>query len=373
MNFQKNKNIIATNPDNLITVYTFVIRNESIIKKENRTMKKMTLALSLFAGMTALSTNLHAQAAGVPYNYSYTTVPYTYLDNNATTVLASDGWDDTTVVLNLPAGFDFKYQGVPVTQWRMDTYGGLYPNELDLGLEAPFITGIQSDYVDNGNSKISLAVSGTAGSRIAKVEFRNVGFYDGTATDTANFQIWLYEGSSKIEYHTGPSNVQAGFLDPFTGLNYVVVGLLFDVNINDSVMVQAVNYKGGANTDTTLVVDPTNPDDSQFLTMLYDTAYPVNGAVFAFTPQPVTSVKNLVARISAVSPNPASDKVTLQLKNTPPADAEVSVYTLTGQKVLSRKVTGVNTEIALNTLSNGVYMLSYHAGGQNETLRIVKK
>ena len=336
----------------------------------------MTLAFGLLAGLAFTSSRVQAQTPDKPYTYTYATAPYTYLDANAaTTILASDGWDDTTVVFNLPSGFDFKYHGVPVTQWRMDTYGGLYPNDLDFTLEAPAIMGIQSDYADNGNSKISFAVSGNAGSRIAKIEYRNLGFYDGLATDTANFQIWLYEGIHKIEYHAGPSHTEPGFLDILGGGgNFVMTGLLFDIKESDKMLAQLVNYKNGANTDTALVLDPTDPTLDEVALMLYNTqAYPVNGAVFIFNPKPVTSVKEVVARISTVSPNPATDKVTLRLKNIPPADARVTVYTVTGQQVISSKVTATNTEIALDGLSKGVYLLSYDADGKRETLRLIKK
>ncbi len=300
--------------------------------------------------------------------------PIPTLDNNATTILSSNGWDDTTVVFNLPAGFNFKYHGTPVTQWRMDTHGGLYPNDLDFGLQAPFIMGIKSDYLDNGNSKISFDVSGTTGSRIAKVEFRNLGFYGGNATDTANFQIWLYEGSHKIEYHChGPSHTRSGLLNPFNnGDNGVLTGLMFDVNIADTALAHVVKHKNGIYTDTSFLVDPANLED-QLDAVVYDTVYPVNGAVFAFAPKSGTSVKELITRISSVSPNPAGDKVTLQLKNRPPADAQVVVYTLTGQSVLRRSITETLTDIALDGLSKGIYMLSYNGAGARETLRIVKK
>jgi hypothetical protein len=337
-------------------------------------MKKTMYALGILAASALMSAETRAQGLAAPFDYSYSTAPYTYLDNSSTLILGNTGWDDTSVVFSLPAGFNFKYQDVAVTDWRMDTYGGLYPNELSMDLELPAIIGVQSDYLDNGNSRISYTVSGTTGSRIAKVEFRNLGFYDGAASDTANFQIWLYEGSNKIEYHVGPNNTAEGMFNPESGSNYLMTGLMCEIAGSSDIIIQAVNYNNGANTDTTLMLDPAGPSMEQGLAILYSiTDFPVNGAVFTFAPKTVTSVKNLATRISTVSPNPATDKVTLQLKNTPPADAQVVVYTITGQKVYGQKVSGVNTEIALNNLTKGVYLLSYYAGGEKETLRLIKK
>lgn len=339
-------------------------------------MKKTMRMLGLVAVAALLSTETKAQGPTAPYTYTYGTAAYSNLDENASLILGNTGWDDTTVVFTLPADFNFKYQGTAVTTWRMDTYGGVYPNDLDVSLELPAIIGVQSDFVDNGNSKISYNLTGAIGSRIAKVEFRNMGFFDGDAADSASFQVWLYEGTNKIEYHVGSSNITAGLLDPVNGGgNFISTGLMYAVAGGNDLLMHTIRYAGGTNTDTTFTIDASNGSTlEQALAALYSTtAYPVNGSVFTFVPKAATSVKNITARIGSVSPNPATDKITLQLKNAPAADALVAVYTITGQQVIRQKVTATNTDIALNGLTKGVYLLSYYADGARETLRIIKK
>ncbi len=337
-------------------------------------MKRILCALCVLLYGVLAATRLDAQTASVPYNYNYSTAPYANLGNNATLILGNTGWDDTLARFSLPADFNFKYQGALVSDWALDTYGGLFLNGFDTVVGTPALLGIQSDYIDNGRSKISYALSGATGSRIATIEFRNMGFYNGTAADSANFQIWLYEGLNKIEYHAGPSHTSPGMFDPGNNGNTLMVGLAYTVNITDSLLLHTVRYRSGANQDTSLVVSRNNHFWDDMVRMVYDTAvYPANGAVFAFTPKSGTSVKTVVSRISSVLPNPAADMITLQLKEAPAAGAAVTIYTVTGSEVIRQKVTAARTDIALQALTKGVYFLSYDAGGQRETLRIVKQ
>ncbi|PSK92058.1 T9SS type A sorting domain-containing protein [Taibaiella chishuiensis] len=337
-------------------------------------MKRILCALSTLLITALMATGANAQTT--PYNYSYSNAPYVNLDNSSTLILGNTGWDDTLVHFSLPAGFNFKYQGAAVTDWALDTYGGLYPNGYDTSLHNPAIIGIQSDYADNGQSRISYAVSGAAGSRIAKIEFRNMGFFEAAPTDTANFQVWLYEGTSKIEYHAGPSHTSPGMFNPANDGNQVATGLMYAVeNMIDAATVHMIRYRNGANTDTTIFLEDAYPNEQETMLMLYDTAiYPVNGAVFAFTPKTGgTAIQTIATRIGSVSPNPATDRITLQLKSAPAADAAVTIYSVTGRQVLHQKITATRTDIPLEGLTKGIYLLAYTADGKRETLRVVKK
>jgi hypothetical protein len=257
----------------------------------------------------------------------------------------------------------------------MDTYGGLYPNEMDMGLEVPFIFGVNADYEDKLGATISYKVSGTTGSRIAKVEYRNVGFYEGDSTENANFQIWLYEGSNKIEYHVGPSQVNANTLDLTAGGSVLLLGLAYDANLSDSVMMHTVQLKNAVNNDTTIVADPSDFNLEQVMTLLYGTTYPVNGSVFTFTPptdQP-NSIADVPSQIGGLHPNPVTDKITVQLKEQPKAGATLSVSTITGKKLLIQPVSALQTEVNMATLPKGIYVLTYTAEGRRESFRVIKK
>jgi hypothetical protein len=334
-------------------------------------MKKMMYTLLL--GVAAMATmTANAQTQTYPYTFGYSTQPYANL-TDSTLILGSTGWDDTIVAFSLP--IDFKYQGVPVTQWHMDTYGGLYPNEMDMGLEMPFINGINADYEDRQGATISYKVSGTAGSRIAKVEYRNVGFYDGDSTENANFQIWLYEGSNKIEYHVGPNQVAATTLDLNEGNGILSIGLAYDINAADSIMLHTVQLKNGTNNDSAFVTSTTNPDLAQLMASFYGTTYPVNGSVFTFTPftdQP-NSIANVPSQIGGLHPNPVTDKITVQLKEQPKAGATLNLFTITGKKILSQPVNAIQTQVNMATLPKGIYVLTYTAEGRRESFRVIKK
>jgi hypothetical protein len=335
-------------------------------------MKKMMYTLLL--GVAAMATiTANAQTPTYPYTYSYSTVPYTNL-TDSTLILGSDGWDDTIVAFNLP--IDFKYQGVPVTQWYMDTYGGLYPNGMDMtGLDLPFILGVYCDYEDKLGATISYKVSGTAGSRIAKVEYRNVGFYDGDAAENANFQIWLYEGSNKIEYHIGPNQVNTATLDYLDNGGVLLTGLLYDINVQDSLMFHTVQLQSGINNDTTMVLDPANFTEDELALQVYGTAYPVNGSVFTFTPTPdqPNSIAKLPSQIGGLHPNPVTDKIMVQLKEQPQAGATISIFTITGKRLSTQPVTTQQTQVDMTTLSKGIYVLTYVADGRRESFRVIKK
>ncbi len=195
-----------------------------------------------------------------------------------------------------------------------------------------------------------------------------MGFYESDPADTANFQIWLYEGSSKIEYHAGTSHISPGMFNPVNEGNLVMTGLMYAVeNAIDAALMHMVRYRNGANTDTTLLIEDGFPNMEETMLMLYDTAvYPVNGAVFVFTPKTGTAVKTIATRISSVSPNPATDRVSLELKTMPAADAEVMVYSVTGQKVVHQKITAMHTDISLQALTKGIYLPSYYADGKRK-------
>jgi hypothetical protein len=334
-------------------------------------MKKMMYTLLL--GVAAMATiTANAQTPTYPYTFSYSTQPYANL-SDSTLILGSNGWDDTVVAFSLP--IDFKYQGVPVTQWHMDTYGGLYPNGMDTAFGVPFINGVNADYEDKLGATISYKVTGTTGSRIAKVEYRNVGFYDGDSTENANFQIWLYEGSNKIEYHIGPNQVNTATLDYFDAGGPLVIGLQYDANLVDSALYHTVQPKDGAYADTVMQISYEESTDEQLMALFYGTAYPANGTVFTFTPptdQP-NAIADVPAQIGGLYPNPVTDKITVQLKAQPKAGATLSIFTITGKKVLTQPVNTMLTQVNMATLPKGVYVLTYTAASSRESFRIIKK
>lgn len=328
---------------------------------------------------------LHSFAQGDPYAYqfSYTTgADYTPLGNNAIELIGSTGWDDEIVPFTLP--FDFYYKGTLVQNWAMDTYGGLYPADKYTAGSIPPIAAFYSDYTDRGDSRVDYEITGNTGSRIAKVEFKDVGYFsDLQKNDFANFQIWLYEGSNKIEYHAGTSSITEGRFNVsseygdliITGLNYTnyssgtspaedifhFVGRL-DNTPKDSV----VNLKNNSG-----ATDPTMIDFINY------GVFPVSGTVFAFVPvahsAPVPVADIQEENTNTLFPNPVIDNLTIQLNQAPDKGAAFILYDMTGREILRSNIKQRETTIPVSFLTKGVYLGTIVTWGKKETARIVKQ
>ncbi|WP_162126598.1 T9SS type A sorting domain-containing protein [Flavobacterium phycosphaerae] len=69
-------------------------------------------------------------------------------------------------------------------------------------------------------------------------------------------------------------------------------------------------------------------------------------------------------------PNPV--KNTLMLSNATTID-EIEISSVLGQKILSKKVNELQTELNISELSNGIYFVKITSGGQEKTVKIIKK
>ena len=76
-------------------------------------------------------------------------------------------------------------------------------------------------------------------------------------------------------------------------------------------------------------------------------------------------------------PNPATDVINLEINASMSSEMNVSIYTITGQKIMSKTVnvnTGINTTpINVNELESGVYFCSVNATGFNKTVKVIVK
>ncbi len=73
-----------------------------------------------------------------------------------------------------------------------------------------------------------------------------------------------------------------------------------------------------------------------------------------------TGISNNTINELTVYPNPAADYFNVTLEN----DAEISVYSLTGQKVIEVSGVSGNNQVSVNDLQSGVYFVSVIANGQ---------
>jgi len=156
------------------------------------------LLLSSIA-LLAICGSLRAQT----YTFTQSTAGYQNLVN-PTSLSNGELWDEDN--FTLPLAFPFIYNGHGYDQIRVNPNG-----YLEFRGDSVIFSALLADLVDRGvdvsESPISYTVEGTTGNRIEKIEFRNAGFYNGAATDSINFQIWLYENDYAIEVHVGSGNV----------------------------------------------------------------------------------------------------------------------------------------------------------------------
>ncbi|MEZ4800124.1 MAG: hypothetical protein R2809_10190 [Flavobacteriales bacterium] len=69
----------------------------------------------------------------------------------------------------------------------------------------PYLSDVMNASETEVVSEINYQVDGEEGSRIVKVEWKNVGFYDefaanGTFNNITNFQLWIYETDNSFDF-----------------------------------------------------------------------------------------------------------------------------------------------------------------------------
>jgi len=255
--------------------------------------------LPLFMLMLALQ--LHAQ----PYTFQLDQAPYEDL-SNAAVLSGNQSWDDPEYVQYL--GFTFSFFGVPIDSVGISDY---------VLLPVGWIDAIYSDFVSRGagNSPISYLVEGTPGSRIAKIEWKNVGFFCeldslGTTNDFTNVQVWLYESNSQIEIRVGPNSISNPFVSyctetgPFTGLfnSFSSPEEFFYLTGDAGAPTVFTNF------DVPLSGTPTDGTVYRFIpsTMAADHSLPSLNDQITVYPNPISSGKQLMIKTSI-----AVDKIEL--------------------------------------------------------------
>lgn len=151
---------------------------------------------------------------GIPnfkYNFSYRDDLFESITG---TVVIPDGNDGANI--SLPAGFDFKYDGVAVNNVRANVNGWLEMgtshgtnaenNFLTSVSEVPFLAPLWDDLVADGQTRIIYTVSGNTPTRIFTVEWLDV-LWGG---QRQNFQVKLYETSYVIEFWYGQMHNPGG-------------------------------------------------------------------------------------------------------------------------------------------------------------------
>jgi hypothetical protein len=145
----------------------------------------------------------HVQAQNFNYSLTKDSIQYQPLAT-ATVVAAEEDWTNKKFNLKLP--FQFNCAGTSTDSLTIESNGFIsFGKNTNLALVAFNNFASSMDSTGMFVSRISSVITGNAGNRIVKIEYKNLAVNAFSATDYFNYQVWLYENGNKIEYHIGPN------------------------------------------------------------------------------------------------------------------------------------------------------------------------
>lgn len=334
-------------------------------------MKSITL--TLLSSLLSLTC-----ALGQSYYFSQSAGPYADLTEN-TALTTSEVWDDPQ--LTIPIGFDFTFYDTTISTIYLDDWG--YGAELSIdtseigtyGLLIPY----GSDIMDRGytftaggatasQSTISYKLEGSSGSRVLKIEWKNVGFYseieaDDLSTDFTNFQLWLFEGSNNIEMHYGPNSITQPVLC-YEGETGTYIGMFPQFDFDNEVPTEDGLELSGKPDNA--VASTTSTIYENYM----DGVIP-NGTIYKFSMSPATVQEPQANQVRVdVHPNPAHDQITVSISNSQKVQA-VEIITTTGSVVLSTD--SAFEPIDISELAVGVYLVNVSTENSVHTSKLMKK
>lgn len=238
-------------------------------------MKKLLILMVMLLGMTLLM----SQAA----EYTFVQSSETYTEITGGTVVATGLIDDTQYAITPAFGFNFNF--VPVTAMAMSSNGYL---SFNAGITTFSYNAISSTAVGTGvvaplsrdlrggtTGEMRWEVFGTAPDRYAIYQWKNWRDYGGSADNSWNFQVILYETSNNIAIRYG------SFTWVDTNTNVYQVGLRGATNADFKNRTTTTDWSatvGGTINSATCTVSTT--------------VYPASGLQFAFNYPMATGVPN---------------------------------------------------------------------------------
>lgn len=289
-------------------------------------------------------------------NYEFTVLNQDYEELTDATVVLDSEWDDPVAAFSL--GFDFQVGEISSNTYYITPFsvGGVVSSTDGEDEVLPLIIPIGQDIISrldgagNFDSPVSFKIEGATGNRIAKIEWKNAGFFsDDSELDFVNFQLWLYENDNSIEYHYGPSSVN-NIADSYEGLGGPLVGLITGFETETGAIVDTSYLLSETPTDPTLVTLQAGSGELDNPVALNATI--PSGTVYRFA-DPSLSTEDIRTVTVKSYPNPTSDFLNIQ---TGASQFSVSVYSSLGQLVLNEK--NISEGIDMSSLESGIYFVS---------------
>ncbi|MFN0032152.1 MAG: T9SS type A sorting domain-containing protein [Flavobacteriales bacterium] len=322
-------------------------------------MKRLLAAATIVASLAT-----HAQE--MPYTFSVLNEEYTEL-SEAVSAVDNETWDDPNSFV--PIGFYFQLIDETINSLYLTAPGSQIISTA-LQDSVHFLQPYLADIIDVGYdtaaiSPIRYATEGPVGSRIFRMEWSNVGFYNeweelDTTTNRISFQMWLYEGTNVIEYRFGENTVDSPILVHFAG------GPLIGLGTN------APNG-GGWESLWLLNGDPAAPTvelyaDLKSMPPTLD-GEPASGTVYRFTPTFVHTDEASVEQQLSVYPTQADEILNIHWRG---KQTTVQIHNAIGQQVCSHQMIHGIQQIDIASLGSGFYTIEVIGDGQRYATAFIK-
>ena len=315
-------------------------------------MKHILLTLAVMAAVS-----LHGQ-----YAFNTFTEPYQELSNDTEIELGTD-WDDLD--FTVPIGFTFSIgsdtytemvQGGPGAYFVFPTSSGSH----DFGYFSNLANGAD---IGGSPSTISYTTEGEPGERICKLQYDNFAFLfevygaQPNSESRINFQIWLYESNSAIEFRFGENSIVASSMVHGPSGGPLII-LVLDLNLAMETFEYGLLLSGDPMAPTT-----TTPILGEVQNQL--AGNPENGRVYQFTPMPL-GTENTDLPSFSIYPTLVEQHLNI-IGDFEPLTA-YRIFSLDGRLVLSGKLSAGILE--LGDLPSGSYV--FHLEGSPLAARFIK-
>jgi hypothetical protein len=150
-------------------------------------------------GLLNVFENVNAQS--ISYQFSKSNSTYQPL-TSYTSIIENSDFSDKNI--KIPTTFPYLINGF--NQDSLTIWGNGFVQIDDLNEMAIVLFncyGSRTDSTGNFTSSIRSESSGIEGNKILKIQFSNLSMISNSPDDFLNYQIWLYENNSKIEFRIG--------------------------------------------------------------------------------------------------------------------------------------------------------------------------
>jgi len=206
----------------------------------------------------------------------------------------------------------------------------------------------QVDSIDN-TTALSYVVEGAQGSKILKVQWKNLALKNGQPGNYVNYQIWLHQLTGIFEIHYGSSSASNN--SGFTTANGPNIGLFYAPK-SFTQMFEKI-WVNGAPGSYTL-------DSARTVSFSAVSGVPPNGTVLRYIPKKAAvSIPAIKDAYIEVYPNPADERINIRLEAPLTEPAKIRLYDISGREVhtYDAKTNTRLLSIPVDSIAEGVYEL----------------